>query len=393
MSVEATKVSYPPIVWAFLLGNLIIGTGVMLAPGLLNVLAADLKISVPTAGSIIGLSAVVICVGAPLFAMLTSRWDRRRLLAGSLVFGGVLHLLCALAPNFETLLPLRVVAVIAAAIFTPQAASTLGQVLPAERRAGAITFIFLGWSLASVAALPLAAWIGAHVGWRFTFAGYGALSILGAWAVARATPKDVQGIALSLSAWGQIFRHPVMPGLLLVTALSATGQFTTWGYFAPYTHAMIKPSPELFSVLLSVFGFAGLMGNVVASRNAARSGRAFGGAAWNVHLACASMALGFAILLSGAQLMGVFLAGSLIWGVGVFASNSSQQARLAMADPNLAGASIALNTSMIYLGQAAGAFTGGAVISSAGFAALPWAGVVLMSAAVAVSVWVQRKVS
>ncbi len=376
-----------------MLGNLVIGTGVMLAPGLLNVLTADLRVSVPTVGTMLGISAVVICVGAPLFAMLTSRWDRRRLLAGSLVFCGVLHVLCAFAPNFATLLPLRVASVVAAAIFTPQAAATLGQVLPAERRAGAITFIFLGWSLASVAALPIAAWLGAHIGWRYTFAGFGLLSIAGAWLVARATPKGVQGVALPLAAWGQTLKHPVLPWLLLVTALSACGQFTTWGYFAPYTQAMLKPSPELFSLLLVIFGAAGLVGNVIASRNAGRAGLAFGGAHWNVQLACASMCLGFVVLLMAGGSLPWFVLGSVIWGIGVFASNSSQQARLAQADPALAGASIALNTSMIYLGQAFGSFVGGGMIAAVGYSWLPITGVVLLAATVALSIWVQRRLS
>jgi predicted MFS family arabinose efflux permease len=374
-----------------MLGNLVIGTAIMIAPGLLNVIAADLRVSVPSAGAMIGFSAVTICVGAPLFAMLTSRWDRRLLLAGSLVFCGVMHMLCSLAPNFATLLPLRIASVVAAAIFTPQAAATLGQVLPAERRAGAITFVFVGWSLASVAALPIAAWLGAKMGWRYTFAGFGLLSLLGAWLVARATPRGLQGVALSLSAWGQTLKHPVLPWLLLVTALSASGQFTTWGYFAPYTHAMLKPSPEQFSLLLFIFGGAGLVGNVIASRNAARSGKPWGGAHWNVQLACAGMGTGFFILLLLGQTIAGFLAGILIWGVGVFASNSSQQARLALAEPTLASASIALNTSMIYLGQAFGSFVGGVMIAATGYAWLPITGVVLMACAAATSVWVQRK--
>ncbi len=50
---------------------------------------------------------------------------------------------------------------------------------------------------------------------------------------------------------------------------------------------------------------------------------------------------------------------SAIWGLGFAASNSMQQARLAAAAPAIAGAAIALNSSSIYVGQAAGSATGG----------------------------------
>jgi predicted MFS family arabinose efflux permease len=396
MSAAATPLEpggHPTVVWAFLVGNLVIGTGVMLVPGMLNVMAADLGVSIPKAGTLIGFAAVVMCLGAPVFAMLTSKWDRRKLLAGSLVLYGVLHLLCALAPNFAVLLPLRMASVVSAAIFTPQAAATLGQILAPNKRAGAITFVFVGWSLASVAALPLAAWLGAHVGWRWTFAGFGALSLVGAWWVAGATPRGVKGVPLALSAWGEVMRHPVLLAVLLTTGLSASGQFTTWGYLAPFAKALLNPSPELYSGLLVLLGGSGLVGNMLASRNASRAGKAYGGADWNVVLAIGSMAMGLALVaLLGTQLWG-FVLGGLVWGVGIFASNSSQQARLQFASPALAGASIALNTSMIYLGQAFGSFVGGAVIASAGYAWLPWVSVVLLCAALGVSIKASRVIA
>ncbi|MDE2048904.1 MAG: MFS transporter, partial [Betaproteobacteria bacterium] len=95
------------------------------------------------------------------------------------------------------------------------------------------------------------------------------------------------------------------------------------------------------------------------------------GPALTVHLANASMAAGLALLpVLGATVLG-YAACSVLWGLGIFASNSSQQARLAAAAPALAGASIALNTSMIYLGQALGTTLGGAVIAGSGYAPLP----------------------
>ncbi len=378
-----------PIVWAFLFGNLVIGTGVMLVPGMLTVMALDLGVSVPTAGILIGLSAAAVCVGAPTLAAFTARWDRRRLLAGSLVGFGLLHMLCAAAPNFDTLLALRVLAMLAAAVFTPQAAATLGTVLAPQARASAITFVFLGWSLASVLALPVVAWSGNQWGWRVTFFGFGVLSVLGAWVVARTTPRQLQGVPLNWASWVAVLKSPTLMLLLGVTAASAMGQFTTWGYLAPYTQAMLQPSPSQYSLLLSGLGAAGLLGNVWASRNASRTQR-WGGPQWNVHLASASMAMGMlALAMAGHTWVGYCLAG-LLWGVGIFASNSSQQARLAQASPELAPAAIALNTSMIYLGQAVGSALGGVIIESWGFALLPWAGVVLLSLAIGLSVWAQR---
>ena len=373
-----------------MLGNALIGTGVMLLPGMLTVLANDLGVSIPAAGALIGVAAVVMCIGSPVLATWTSRWDRRLLLGGSIAFYGAAHVACALAPDYTWLLVVRSLTMVSAAIFTPQAGALLSQVLPPHRRSAGITFVFLGWSIASVGAMPLAAWLGAHVGWRVTFAGFGLLCIAGSVLVWRAVPANTQGIAISKAAWLRVARHPALIAILLVTAASGTGQFTTWAYIAPFTQAMLAPSPTLFAGLLMLFGAAGLMGNLAASRNAASSWR-FNGPHWNVHVACTSMAIGMLIMSVAAQHLGAYVVAVLLWGVGVFAANSSQQARLSVASPELAGASIALNTTMIYVGQAAGTLIGGTVISHWGYAPLPIVGAVLLSVSVVLSLRASAK--
>ena len=87
--------------WALLFGNFVIGTGVMLVPGSLNDLSSSLHVSITSAGQLITAGAVLMCVGAPVFAAMVGGWDRRKLLAGSMLWYGALHALCALAPDYS----------------------------------------------------------------------------------------------------------------------------------------------------------------------------------------------------------------------------------------------------------------------------------------------------
>ena len=115
-------------------------------------------------GQLITAAAIMMGLGAPLFATLVAGWDRRRLLTLTLLWYALLHTACALAPDFAWLLPLRVLALFAPAIFTPQAAACVGLLVPPDQRGRAITYIFLGWSVASVMGMPLSAWIGGAFG-------------------------------------------------------------------------------------------------------------------------------------------------------------------------------------------------------------------------------------
>src|SRR5438105_9213075 len=136
----------------------------MVVPGTLNEISTSLQISVATAGQLISAAALLMCLGAPSLAAVVAGWDRRRLLTLSMVWYGLLHIASMAAPSFSALLPVRVITMIAPAIFTPQAAACIGLLVPAEQRGRAITVVFLGWSLASVLGLPLGAAVGGILG-------------------------------------------------------------------------------------------------------------------------------------------------------------------------------------------------------------------------------------
>ena len=358
----------------------------MLAPGLLIVLSNDLGASVPQTALLITIAAIAMCFGSPILATLTADLDRRTVLAGSLALYAIGHALCAFTPNLAVLIAVRTVTMLGAAVFTPQAAATLGLVIAPERRSAAITAVFLGWSVASVAGSPAAAWFGAHIGWRWTFAGFAVLCLFGIIWIYRVVPRGLRGAPLSREAWFRVIRHPALIAILLVTAVSASGQFTTFAYIAPFVANILSASPNTLSLALMLFGGAGVAGNVWATRRIAATG-----ATSNVNLSIISMSLGMLTLAAVGSWWIGFIVGAIAWGAGVFANNSSQQARLVMASPQLAGASIALNTSMIYLGQAIGTSVGGVVIAGAGYRWLPLVGATVLMGALALSYRASRK--
>jgi predicted MFS family arabinose efflux permease len=325
-------------------------------------------VSVPTAGQLISAGALVMCIGAPLLAAVVAGWDRRRLLALCMAWYALLHFACALAPNYAWLMALRVLAVIAPAIFTPQAASCVGLLVPLEQRGRAITFIFLGWSAASVLGMPLSAWIGGTFGWRTAFAVIGALSIASGLWVWRTMPDGVKPPALSLAAWKETLRSPALMVTVLVTVLYAAGQFVLFSYFAPYFKQTLGMGPGQLAILFMWFGAFGLLGNVLMSRHIDRIG-----AARAVNIGITLMAVTLLAFPLGVSL---WLAAIIIipWALGCFSSNSAQQARLVGIAPPLAAASVAMNSSAMYAGQAIGAATGGWMIARGGMLDLHWLG-------------------
>ncbi len=364
--------------------NFAIGWVVMVGAVSLNDIVRSLQVSVAVGGQLVAVSAAVVCFGAPLIAAAVGGVDRRRFLVFTLVWYAAGHAAAALMPSFAALLPVRAIGVLAAAAFTPQAAAALSAMTPPADRGRAITFIFLGWSIASVIGMPVHSYIGEQFGWRWAFGLVALLSAPAAWWVWRTMPSGIKPAPMSFADWRQTLTHPALMGIVFVTACSAAGQFTLFSYFAPYYSIELGASALGISMLFLWFGVFGLTGNLLLTRYIDRLGASRCVAIGLLGIACS------VLLWPLAQTAWAMALVLTPWALGCFSSNSAQQARLGAAAPGLAAALMALNTSAMYLGQAVGAAGGGAMIAAAGFAPLPGIAMFWLAIAIGLSLWSTR---
>jgi predicted MFS family arabinose efflux permease len=370
--------------WALLIGNFAIGSGVMVVSGSLNDISRSLQVGVGVGGQLVAIAATVMALSAPLLAAVVGGFDRRRLLTFALVWYALGHLMSALTGDYALLAAVRAATMLGAALFTPQAAAAIGAMAPPEQRGRAITFVFLGWSVSSVIGTPACSFIAETVGWRWAFVAVGALAGVAAAGVWRTLPDGIRPPAMSRAGWREVFTHPVLMAIVGVTALAAAGQFTLLAYFAPYFSRVIGANAGQIGLLFLCFGAFGVIGNVLLTRFIDRLGAAKAVAGL---LSCMALSLLLWPFAASVTAMALVL---VPWGLGCFASNSAQQARLGLAAPALASALMALNTSAIYLGQAIGSASGGWLVEGIGFAPLPALGLIWMVLAIATSVWAAR---
>jgi predicted MFS family arabinose efflux permease len=376
---------------ALLFGNFVIGMGVMIVPGMLNDLSKDLNVSIPIGGQLISTAGLVMALGAPVIAATTSQVNRRMLLCIAQLCYCLGALLCAIAPNFASLLPLRAIMVLGAAIFTPQAAATIGLLVPPEKRSAAVTTIFMGWSVSAVLGMPVGNLIAVHIGWRYGFCLIALIALLSMIWVWKVIPNGLTVPKLSFQSWRNVQTSPKLMTILLVTLVSSSGQFTVLAYVAPYLIEHMRATPMTFSLLMALNGIAGVIGTFWVSRNVGQLG-----VEKLVKRSCALLALGLFIWALETLINGhtggyfwpswiLLTLGCAAWGGGSFATNSIQQARLASVNPSLASASISLNSSAMYTGQAIGALLGALLLSNLGYSLLPWAATLLLLCALALS--------
>ena len=369
-----------------LLGNVITGIAIVAPSGMLSQLADGLHVGIYETGLLVTLGAVVLCLGSPLVAWATSRFDRRLLLSTTMAIVALGHAASAFAPNYTTLLIVRLVMLAAAAIYTPQAASTIALIVTEKRRASAISFVFIGWSMSIAAGLPLVTFLAVHVGWQAT---YGVIAALAAAVLVLhlvGLPSGLKGAPLQLRDWVAVGKNRTVLLLLLITALWTSSQFMIFPFLGPLLDGLAAAPPSVAAGFFAIVGFGGLIGNVIASRIVTRIGTFKTSVIF-----VSSLMLGTVIWALGAGQLIVMGIGTMFLGLGFAALNSMQQARLVAAAPVLAAATIALNTSTLYVGQAIGSGLAAHLLARAAYYEIGYGACALMAMAVAVVLYSRPK--
>src|SRR3954453_4584036 len=218
---------------ALMLGNVVTGCSVLAPAGMLSELSSGLDVTIRDAGMLITFGAIVLCIGSPLSAWLTSRIERRPLLTATLAVLALTNVASAFAPDYATLLVSRLIMLSVGALYTPQAAGTAALIVPADKRGSTISFVFLGWSLAAAVGLPLITFIASRYGWRAVYGSIGFVGCVSFLLLAWRLPRGLVGSPVYLKTWGDLGRNRMIVLLLSITTLQMAGQFVVLTFMGP----------------------------------------------------------------------------------------------------------------------------------------------------------------
>jgi predicted MFS family arabinose efflux permease len=354
---------------ALMFGNIVTGCSILAPAGMLIELSSELGVSVHTAGLLVTFGAIMLCIGSPMTAWLTSRIERRALLTVTLLVLTLGNAASAFVPNYGTLLVIRLVMLAIGALYTPQAAGTAALIVQAERRGGTIAYVFLGWSLAAAVGLPLITYMASRYGWRAAYGGIAVVGVISCLLLLWRLPKGLVGAPVDLKTWADLARNRVIVALLVITALLMSGQFAVFTYMGPLLSKLTGVGPDAIGLVFAIYGISGFIGMVIIS-NVVDTWGPLRASILSVSLVLAGVA-GWALSAGVYPLMASSVA---IWGLGFASSNSMQQVRLVTAAPSLASASVSLNTSFLYVGQAIGSAIGGFLYAHELLAGIGYAG-------------------
>src|SRR5258708_5136181 len=178
MTILASANRLPAALYWLALGTFAIGTeGFMIAP-LLPKLAADLSVSVVTAGQLVTVFALTYALSSPILTTLTGSVDRRTLLVMSMMSFALANFVAWSADSYGALMVARILLALAAGLYVPNANALAGALVAPGRRGTALAVVTGGTTVAVALGVPLGALVGDKFGWRLTFAGVGVLALI-----------------------------------------------------------------------------------------------------------------------------------------------------------------------------------------------------------------------
>lgn len=352
-------------------------TGAFVFAGLLDPMATDLGVSVSAAGQLQTAFAIACALGGPILAIATRRMEKRRLLVLVLAFLAVSNALSALAPRFEMLVLVRVVAGFVGALTLPLASTLAVASVADDRRPVALATVFAGNSMAFLVGVPAGSIIGSALGWSASFWFAACLCAVVAAVILLRVPAAHSPTPPAPGGFARMMRWP-LTGPMTITLLGFAATFTTVGFIGPVITGLTGVTGSGIGLMQTLIGVGSLAGLALGARLAGLR------AIWVLPALLGTICItqiaywaGFEVAHVPGAGLAVTIVATAAGATALFAIAPIVQTRLALAAGPDATIAFALNGSMVFLGQGAGVALGGVALGLLGLPAVGLAGAIL----------------
>ncbi|GHP13067.1 MFS transporter [Lentilactobacillus fungorum] len=244
----------------------VLGFSEFLIVGILDDLGAQFNTPVATVGYLVTIFAIVYAVSTPFITILISKYN---LFAGLLVMMGVFtlgNILSFLATSFIFLAISRIVTALVSGVAISLGLTFAGYIAPMSKRGWLLSWVFSGFSIASVVGVPLGTFISTNFGWRMSFLTVILISLVTMAFIFLSLPRDLKVKESSIRGQISLFSDKRIRVGMLLPMFNLAAIYVFYTYLRPIITTQLQFSIGTLTILLAVFGISNIIGNLASGK-------------------------------------------------------------------------------------------------------------------------------
>ena len=245
-------------------------TAEIMPVGALPAIAADLRVSEATVGTLLASYALVAAVATVPLVRWTAHWPRRRILLFTLICLAVSQLISALAPTFTVLALGRVLCALTHGLMWSVIAPIGVRMVPSTHAGRATAAVYVGTGLALVIGSPLTAVMSQLWGWRLAVAAISVAAVVVLVAARFTLPLMAMPTSDARLRRTRHHRNRRLVTMSVLTLVGVTGHFISYTFIVVIIRDVVGVSGANLAWLLAAYGIAGLTAMGLLARSGDR---------------------------------------------------------------------------------------------------------------------------
>lgn len=344
-------------IWVLTLGMFALGMDAYIVAGLLPDMSKSFDKNNAEIGQGVTVFTLFFALSAPLFSTILAKYSVKNILLLAMLIFGLANLMTMVSTTYNIYIISRGIAGLGAGLFSPMAVSSGGYLVEHKNKGKALAFIIAGMSVGTVIGVPVGLQISNLTNWRFAIGIIVIISFIAFISIYVLFPKFKVPTVPGLRKRFKLFINPKVLKVVLVTMCASIASLGLYTYLSQVINESL--SSDYITIFLTTWGVGGLIGSfgigLVIDKFKNTKVLVL------IILIILAFSIGLIPLLIKLPIIG--LIPFLLWGCMGWATQVPQQHILLKNHPEHGGASVALNSSLNYLGSSIGAAIGGFILA------------------------------
>lgn len=361
-------------VYLLAIAAFVVGTVELILGGILDLIAADLQLTLAKAGYLISIFSLVYAISAPILLNVTARFERKKVYMYTLLIFLVSNLISAFSANFYMLMAGRALGAATGSLIFVLSLTLAARIVEPQYKGRAVGIITMGGSASLILGVPLGIFVGNIAGWREVFIFIAILTAIVMVAIGLVMQRVQPVPVVSLKRQFAALWNPRMLAIHATTLLVLAGHLTLYAYFTPFLQETIGASSTMVTFIYMMFGIAavagGGLGGVLSDRlHPAKA----------IVIVLIPFIVSMAVIPFSVELpLIAFLILLSIWSALSWTVTPVQNSLIIKTSPEAAESLISTNSGIAHAGIALGTYVGGMVIDHSTIMYNGWVGSILI---------------